>query len=161
HAAQPGWARRPTQAQAVGAVRRSAAARRDRACARVEADDPLRRRADRKPRLQDRRRDPRPRALVDRCVRADNGDGDARGARSGDCRPRPLHRRRPDRARAPRREPGGRAGRHERTAVVLAVALKGLAGRKLRAALTAIAIILGVAMISGTYVLTDTINSAF
>jgi putative ABC transport system permease protein len=44
---------------------------------------------------------------------------------------------------------------------MLAVALKGLAGRKLRAALTAIAIVLGVAMISGTYVLTDTINSGF
>jgi putative ABC transport system permease protein len=41
------------------------------------------------------------------------------------------------------------------------VALKGLAGRKLRALLTAIAIILGVAMISGTFVLTDTINNAF
>jgi putative ABC transport system permease protein len=41
------------------------------------------------------------------------------------------------------------------------VALRGLAGRKLRAALTAIAIVLGVAMISGTYVLTDTIKSAF
>ena len=39
--------------------------------------------------------------------------------------------------------------------------LKGLAGRKLRAALTAIAIVLGVAMISGTYILTDTIDSAF
>ena len=44
---------------------------------------------------------------------------------------------------------------------MLRVALKGLAGRKLRAALTAVAIILGVAMISGTYVLTDTINNAF
>jgi putative ABC transport system permease protein len=44
---------------------------------------------------------------------------------------------------------------------MLRVALKGLAGRKLRAVLTAIAIILGVAMISGTYVLTDTINNAF
>jgi putative ABC transport system permease protein len=44
---------------------------------------------------------------------------------------------------------------------VIGVALKGLAGRKLRAALTAIAIVLGVAMISGTYVLTDTIRSAF
>src|SRR3954471_4595175 len=44
---------------------------------------------------------------------------------------------------------------------MLAVALKGLAGRKLRSVLTAIAIILGVAMISGTYVLTDTIKSAF
>jgi putative ABC transport system permease protein len=41
------------------------------------------------------------------------------------------------------------------------VALKGIAGRKLRASLTAIAIVLGVAMISGTYVLTDTINSGF
>ena len=41
------------------------------------------------------------------------------------------------------------------------VALAGLAGRKLRAALTAIAIVLGVTMISGTYVLTDTIQSAF
>jgi putative ABC transport system permease protein len=44
---------------------------------------------------------------------------------------------------------------------MLVVALKGLAGRKVRALLTAIAIILGVAMISGTYVLTDTINSGF
>jgi putative ABC transport system permease protein len=44
---------------------------------------------------------------------------------------------------------------------MLTVALKGLAGRKVRASLTAIAIVLGVAMISGTYVLTDTINSGF
>ncbi|MGZ8763255.1 MAG: ABC transporter permease [Acidimicrobiia bacterium] len=44
---------------------------------------------------------------------------------------------------------------------MIKVALGGLAGRKLRAALTAIAIVLGVAMISGTYILTDTINSAF
>jgi putative ABC transport system permease protein len=42
-----------------------------------------------------------------------------------------------------------------------AVALKGLMGRKLRAALTAIAIVLGVAMVSGTYILTDTIKAAF
>ncbi len=41
------------------------------------------------------------------------------------------------------------------------VALRGLAGRKLRALLTAIAIVLGVAMISGTFILTDTIRSAF
>jgi putative ABC transport system permease protein len=44
---------------------------------------------------------------------------------------------------------------------VIGVALKGLAGRKLRAALTAIAIVLGVAMISGTFVLTDSIQNAF
>ena len=35
---------------------------------------------------------------------------------------------------------------------------QGLAGRKLRTALTAIAIVLGVAMVSGTFVLTDSID---
>jgi putative ABC transport system permease protein len=44
---------------------------------------------------------------------------------------------------------------------VIRVSLRGLAGRKLRAVLTGIAIVLGVAMISGTYILTDTIDSAF
>jgi putative ABC transport system permease protein len=44
---------------------------------------------------------------------------------------------------------------------VIGVALKGLAGRKLRSTLTALAIVLGVAMISGTYVLTDTIEAGF
>ena len=42
-----------------------------------------------------------------------------------------------------------------------AFALRGLLGRKLRTALTAIAIVLGVATVSGTYVLTDSINNAF
>jgi putative ABC transport system permease protein len=42
-----------------------------------------------------------------------------------------------------------------------AVSLKGLWGRKLRTFLTALAIVLGVSMISGTYVLTDTITAAF
>jgi putative ABC transport system permease protein len=40
-------------------------------------------------------------------------------------------------------------------------ALRGLAGRKLRSVLTALAIVLGVATVSGTYVLTDSISSAF
>jgi putative ABC transport system permease protein len=40
-------------------------------------------------------------------------------------------------------------------------ALKGMLGRKLRTTLTAIAIVLGVAMVSGTYVLTDSIDKAF
>ena len=40
-------------------------------------------------------------------------------------------------------------------------ALKGLLGRKLRTALTAIAIILGVAMVAGTFMLTDSIDKAF
>src|SRR5947209_3775322 len=41
------------------------------------------------------------------------------------------------------------------------VSIKGLLGRKLRASLTAIAVVLGVAMVSGTYILTDTIKAAF
>jgi putative ABC transport system permease protein len=38
---------------------------------------------------------------------------------------------------------------------------RGLGARKLRTALTALAVVLGVAMICGTYVLTDTIDKAF
>jgi putative ABC transport system permease protein len=44
---------------------------------------------------------------------------------------------------------------------MIRVALKGLWGRKLRTVLTALAIVLGVSMISGTYVLTDTITASF
>ena len=44
---------------------------------------------------------------------------------------------------------------------MIAVALKGLAGRKVRALLTAFAVVIGVAMVSGTFVLTDTIQKAF
>ncbi len=44
---------------------------------------------------------------------------------------------------------------------MMKVALRGLLGRKLRAVLTALAVVLGVAMISGTYILTDTINNGF
>jgi putative ABC transport system permease protein len=44
---------------------------------------------------------------------------------------------------------------------MIGVALKGLLGRKLRAALTAFAIVLGVSMISGSFVLTDTLGKSF
>jgi putative ABC transport system permease protein len=44
---------------------------------------------------------------------------------------------------------------------VTRIALKDLLGRKLRLFLTSLAIVMGVAMVSGTYILTDTINSAF
>ena len=44
---------------------------------------------------------------------------------------------------------------------MIGVALKGLLGRKLRAILTGFAIVLGVAMISGSYVLTDTLSKSF
>ena len=44
---------------------------------------------------------------------------------------------------------------------MIGVALKGLLGRKVRALLTAFAVVIGVAMVSGTLVLTDTIQKAF
>src|SRR4051812_42939446 len=44
---------------------------------------------------------------------------------------------------------------------MIAVALKGLAGRKVRALLTAFAVVIGVTMVSGTLVLTDTIQKGF
>lgn len=44
---------------------------------------------------------------------------------------------------------------------MIAVTLRGLLSRKLRTVLTMIAIVLGVSMISGTYMLTDTIDTAF
>src|SRR5919112_205640 len=44
---------------------------------------------------------------------------------------------------------------------MIAVALKGLAGRKVRALLTAFAVVIGVAMVSGTFILTDTTQRSF
>jgi putative ABC transport system permease protein len=44
---------------------------------------------------------------------------------------------------------------------VVTVALKGIAARKLRAASTMLAVLLGVALVSGTFILTDTINRSF
>ena len=44
---------------------------------------------------------------------------------------------------------------------MLRLVLRGFAQRKLRVALTAVAIVLGVALMAGTYILTDTINNSF
>jgi putative ABC transport system permease protein len=44
---------------------------------------------------------------------------------------------------------------------MIGVTLRGLASRKIRSLLTALAIVIGVAMVSGTYVLTDTFQKAF
>lgn len=44
---------------------------------------------------------------------------------------------------------------------MIRVALSGLTGRKLRSALTAFAIVLGVAIVSGTFIITDTITKGF
>ena len=44
---------------------------------------------------------------------------------------------------------------------MIGVALKGLAARKIRALLTALAVVIGVAMVSGTFILTDTMLKSF
>jgi putative ABC transport system permease protein len=44
---------------------------------------------------------------------------------------------------------------------MIKVALKGLAGRKVRALLTALAVVIGISMVSGTYILTDTMKQSF
>ena len=44
---------------------------------------------------------------------------------------------------------------------MIRIAWRSLVGHKLRSAITALAILLGVAMISGTYVFTDQIDRAF
>ena len=77
----------------------------------------------------------------------------------------PVPRRRADRGR-PARSDGPRGGRDDERArldrgFVTRIAIKDLFGRKLRLVLTSLAIVLGVAMVSGTYILTDTINAAF
>ena len=82
--------------------------------------------------------------------------------RSRARRPDPLPRRRPDRQGSPRLDGSGSARRHaggERT--MIAVALKGLLGRKTRAILTALAIVLGTGWSARTFIFTDTLNQAF
>jgi putative ABC transport system permease protein len=44
---------------------------------------------------------------------------------------------------------------------MIGVALKGLAGRKLRSLLTAFAVVIGVSMVSGTFILTDAMQESF
>ena len=162
HADRQRRPRRPPQAPPVGAVRRPAAARRDRARARLRADGRLRRRADRQPRLEDGRRDPRPA----RTSVTEYGQTPVMVTHDAACcvdrRPHPLPRRRRDRqGRGPHASRPTSALRWTSSRGDPGRAFSGLLGRKLRAALTAIAIVLGVAMISGTYVLTDTIDQAF
>src|SRR5919112_4839361 len=44
---------------------------------------------------------------------------------------------------------------------MLRMSLRGLLARKLRTALTAFAVVIGVAFVSGTFIFTDTINASF
>ena len=82
-------------------------------------------------------------------------------ARRRDRRSRALPHGRADLARF-RPALGRRGARSDEDARVMGrLVVRGLLTRKLRSVLTAIAIVLGVAMISGTFVLTDQISGAF
>src|SRR4051794_16032534 len=157
-----GRPRRPPHPPPVGALRRPAAARRGRPGARLAAERHVRRRADRQPRLDDQRRDPHAHARLGRHARPDDRHGHPRRARRGHRRPRAVPRGREHR-RGPRPLHGARDPRDARAGErsMIGVALKGLAARKLRAVLTAFAVVIGVAMVSGTFMLTDTIQKSF
>src|SRR5207253_9695579 len=92
----------------------------------------------------------------------DDGDGHGRRTRRRDRGSDPLSRRRADRQGPDRRDCArrrrGDGGVHR---AVRGIALRALWARKLRTTLTALAIVLGIATISGTFVLTDSISHAF
>ncbi|MBV8951034.1 MAG: ABC transporter permease, partial [Actinobacteria bacterium] len=78
--------------------------------------------------------------------------------------PRPTRERR-ERERAPHRARPAWAERvavaHRSAVVLRRLSIRGLIARKVRLALTALAVVLGVCFVSGTYVLTDTLKSSF
>src|SRR5262249_46049480 len=151
----------PPPSPPLRALGRAATACRHRPRARLAADGGVRRRADRKPRLEDRRRDPRAVAQLRRGSRPDDGHGHARRSGSDDRRPRDVPGGRSDR-RGAAAQPGARDPRGDGPRQrMIKVALAGLLGRKLRTALTAFAIVLGGALVSGTLVLTGSIDNAF
>src|SRR3954449_1104193 len=161
-AARHGRDQRPPQAPPLGALGRPAAARLHRPRPDLEAVGALCRRADRQPRLEHQQGRARASPALGRGARPDDGDGHPRRERRGARRSDPLPRRRPDRQGSPRLHGSGSARRHaggERT--MIAVALKGLLGRKTRAILTALAIVLGTGMVSATFIFNDTLNHAF
>ena len=102
-----GRAQRAPRAPPVGALRRPAAARRRRPRARLAAERDVRRRADRQPRLDHQRRDPRAAARLGRHARPDHRDGHPRRARRGD--------RRPDRCSSPTATSSATSARPART----------------------------------------------
>src|SRR6266545_3527966 len=135
----------------------------------VGAGDPtrdrLRRRADRQPRLALQRRDPRVPAPCRARARPDGGAGHPRPGRRGLRRPGAVPRRRPHRRPHGQANAAAGARGHEaaRRAVIemLRISLKGLWAHKRRLGGTFLAVLLGVAFLSGTLVLGDTLRANF
>ena len=143
------------------ALRRPAAARRRRPGPRQPAGDHLRRRADRQPRLPHRRRDPRRscaravRELGQTIVMVTHDPVAASLRRPGRVPRRRPHRRR-DR-RPDRRLPSSTASRASEADAMFRLTLKELAAKQAAAPHHGLAVLLGVAFMAGTLVLTDTI----
>src|SRR5581483_3205383 len=162
HAARRRRHRGTPSSPPLRALGRPAAAGRRCARARDEAEGDLRRRADRQPRLELVEGRALPASPLGGRVGADDRDGHPRRGRSRTRRPDPLHRRRSHRSRPRGVHRGGGSRRDAGSELEMSrVALRGLLGRRVRAVLTALAIVLGVAMVSGSFVLTDTISRAF
>src|SRR6185503_4995843 len=152
--------RRPAHAPPGRAFGWPAAARGGGARARVAPGGGVRRRAHRQPRLSLERGGARAAPDRRRRVRADGRDGHARPGGRLVRRPAGRVARRPGRARR-RRGQRRRRDRADEGSGVTKVALRGIGARKMRAFTTWLAIFLGVALVAGTYVLTDTINRSF
>src|SRR6185369_15923899 len=115
------------------------------------------------PRLTVQRRDPDLHASGRRQLRPDDRHGHPRPDRGGVLPPRGVPQRRPDRRRAARSDCGFHP-RQDANAGQLSMwklTRKGLIANKLRFLLTGIAVVLGVAFVSGTFVLTATIQKTF
>src|SRR5581483_11652074 len=150
----------PPRAPALGAVGRRAAAGRGGAGAAQPPRRRLRRRADREPRHEGERRGAGTAAQGGRRLWADDRDGHPRRLGRLDGGRGAVSGRRPDHRPLP--PPDGRADpRPSEGDRLIRLALRGMTQRKLRSTLTALAVLLGVSMISGTYVLTDGIRDAF
>src|SRR5829696_6672645 len=157
-------AARAPEPQAGRAVRRPAAAGGRGPGPGLQAGDRVRRRADRQPRLGLGHRAARLHAPLGRRVRPDHRDGHPRPQLGRLRRPRAVPGRRPDRRRdgQPDRREGPRPDEEAgRLAAMGKATIKGLLAHKLRLAATALAIVLGVSFVAGTYVLTDTITASF
>ncbi len=96
-----------------------------------------------------------------RRARPDGGHGHPRGRGRRGRRPGAGPGRRPHRPRRSLRERGADPRSDEAGRLMGAIALRNLSERKLRTVLTSLAIVLGVMMVAGTYVLTDTIDRSF
>src|SRR5690606_19174263 len=152
--------------QAVGAVRRPAAARGGGPRPGRAAADHLRRRADRQPRLPVLGRDPHLHGPGRRRAGPDARDGAPRPGRRVVRRAHPVPGRRTHRRRAAGPHPGvdpgphGRPGHLRRAPTVLRYALTNLRANLTRLISTALAVIIGIGFLAAGLMLTDAMRAA-